>query len=360
MGLFLHAAFLQALSWFSIAFLPSTSISFFTVTFYLLLSNLGASFVEVANDAIVAETSKQLVSNSENSESSSSGELQSFVWIASAIGGVLGNLVGGLAIDKFSPQLMFSAFGIILTIQFLITTLVHESNLDLPKNTSSVGIKKQLAELFAALQKPEISYTIGWFAASFAIIPALTGTMFYYQTEHLKIESSLLGISKVVGQAAMLFWGIIYDRNLKAIPPRKLISSIQVTIAVLMMSDVLFVKGIYRTMGIADSAYVLIFSGVLEVLGFFKILPFTVIMAQLCPQGCEGSLMAFLMSSVALALIISGYLGVALASFVKVTANDFSGLPKGLLIQAACTLLPLYWSSYIPNDVKAETKTKEN
>lgn len=330
------------------------------VTFYLLLSNLGASVVEVANDAIVAETSKQPVSNSKNSKSSSSGELQSFVWMASAIGGVLGNLVAGLAIDRFSPQLMFSIFGIILTVQFLITIFIHERTLELPKNTSNVGIRKQLAELLAALQKPEISYSIGWFAASYAIIPALTGTMFYYQTEHLKIESSLLGISKVVGQAAMLFWGVIYERKFKSIPPRKLISSIQVTIAVLMVSDVLFVKGIYRTMGIGDCVYVLVFSGVLEILGFFKILPFTVIMAQLCPPGCEGSLMAFLMSSVALAMIISGYLGVALASYVKVSGNDFSGLPKGLLIQAACTLLPLYWSSYIPNDAKAETKTKEN
>lgn len=356
----LCAAFLQAISWFALAFLPASSISFFTVTFFLLLSNLGASVVEVANDAIVAETSRQLVPSSKDSKPSSSGKLQSFVWMATAIGGVVGNLVGGVAIDKFSPQLIFLVFGIIVTIQFLITVFIHEKALDLPKNTSSLGIRKQLAELLAALQKPEISYSIGWFAASYATIPALTGTMFYYQTEHLKIESSLLGISKVIGQAAMLLWGVMYEKNFKSISPRKLISSIQVAMAVLMISDILFVEGIYRSMGIPDCVYVMVLSGVLEILCFFKILPFTVIMAQLCPPGCEGSLMAFLMSSVALAMIVSGYLGVALASYVKVTGNDFSGLQRGLLIQAACTLLPLYWASYIPNDIKAEAKTKEN
>lgn len=112
-------------------------------------------------------------------------------------------------------------------------------------------------------------------------------------------------------------------------------------------------------MGVPDSAYVVIFSGLLEVLFFFKILPFTVLIAQFCPPGCEGSLMAFVMSAIALAFIVSGYLGVALASYVGVTGNDFSGLPLGLLIQAVCTILPLYWSSCIPHYVKSKYRRKK-
>ncbi|CDP04147.1 unnamed protein product [Coffea canephora] len=352
-------AILQSISWLAIAFLSRTSISFFMVTFLLLLGNFGASIVEVANDAIVAETSKQPAS-SKNSKPSSSGKLQSFVWMASAIGGVAGNLLGGVAIEHFSPQVIFWMFGIILTIQFLITAFIHESFLNLPKTSSSLGIKNQLSELLAALRKPEIFCSIGWFAATYAIVPSLIGTMFYYQTEHLKIESSVLGISKVVGQAAMLLWGVIYEKYLKLAPPRKVISSIQVTLAVFMLSDILFVKGVYRAMGFPDSLYVVVFSGVLEVLFFMKILPFSVLMAQLCPAGCEGSVMAFLMSSIALALIVSGYFGVALASYFSVTGNDFSGLPVALLIQAACTVLPLHWSYFVPDAVKSKTNAKEN
>ncbi|GMP70944.1 hypothetical protein CsSME_00029560 [Camellia sinensis var. sinensis] len=97
-----------------------------------------------------------------------------------------------------------------------------------------------------------------------------------------------------------------------SVPPKKLISAIQLTMAVFMVSDVLFVKGIYRRMGMPDSVYVLVFSGLLEVVCFFKILPFSVLVAQLCPPGYEGCLMAFLTSSIALAFIVSGYLGVAL------------------------------------------------
>ncbi|GFY81828.1 major facilitator superfamily protein [Actinidia rufa] len=350
-------AFLQAVSWIVIACFSPSNISFYMITLYLLLGNLGASIVEVANDAIVAEAGKQTTTSSKDSQSSSSGELQSFVWMASSIGGVLGNLLGGIAIDQVSPRAMFFLFGIILAIQFFITVTIHESSLNLPKTPSNVGVRKQLSELLVALRKPEIAHSITWFSVSYAIIPALTGTMFFYQTQYLEIDSSVLGISKVFGQVAMLIWGVMYNQHLKFVPAKKLISAIQFVMAVFMVSDVLFVKGIYRRMGIPDSLYVVVFSGFLEVLCFFKILPFSVLVAQLCPPGCEGSLMAFLTSAIALAFIMSGYLGVALASRIGVTENDFSGLSTGLLIQAACTLLPLYWSSCIPDEPK--TKRKE-
>ncbi|CAH9143027.1 unnamed protein product [Cuscuta epithymum] len=343
-------AFLQALSWIVLALLSYSTISFSTITIYLLLSNLGASVVEVANDALVAEIGKQTPS--------SGGELQSFVWMASSLGGVLGNLLVGICLNRISTQAMFLLFAALLSLQFLVTLFIKETHLDIPRSTVSnnQGMKKQLSNLLAALQKPEISYSILWFSASFAAVPALTGTMFYYQTQELKIDTSILGFSKVFGQIAMLLWGIVYNKHLKSVSPRRLISAIQVCMAVFMFSDVLFVKGLYRTIGVPDSLYVVVISGVLEIMCFFKILPFSVLMAQLCPPGCEGSVMAFLMSAVALALIVSGYLGVALASYVMVTEDDFSGFPSGLVVQAVSTLVPIFWSSWITESTKEKTK----
>ncbi|KAL6127386.1 hypothetical protein ACLB2K_075427 [Fragaria x ananassa] len=146
----------------------------------------------------------------------------------------------------------------------------------------------------------------------------------------------------------MLMWSVLYNRHLKSVTPRKLISAIQVTMALFMISDALFAQGFYQNMGLSDNFYVVIFSGLSEVLLFIKILPFSILVAKLCPPGCEGSLMAFVMSAIAVAFIMSGYLGIALASYVGVTGNDFSRLPLALLIQAFLTLLPLYWSPCIP------------
>ncbi|XP_010672067.2 probable folate-biopterin transporter 7 [Beta vulgaris subsp. vulgaris] len=351
-------AILQLLSWVAVAILASSSISVSILSFFLLLSNLGASIAEVANDAIVAEISKQ-PTFSKKGQSSSAGGLQSFVWMASSLGGVIGNLAGGVAIEKFSTRTIFLTFSSVLTVQLLITILVDERSLNLPKNQSSGGMKKQFAQLANALCKPDIAYSIGWLVASYAMVPVLTGTLFFYQTEALEIDSSVLGISKVFGQVGMLFWSYVYNKRLKTASPRKVISALQATMAVFMVSDVLFVNKLYQQMGVPDSVYVVVFSGLLEVLIFFKILPFSVLIAQLCPPGCEGSLMAFVMSAIALAMIVGGYFGVALASFVGVTGNDFSGLPRGLLIQAACTIIPLFWSSWIPDLIKPDVAKKE-
>ncbi|XP_011015763.1 PREDICTED: probable folate-biopterin transporter 7 [Populus euphratica] len=351
-------AFLQAVSWLAIAILSPSGISIVTLSLCLLLSNLGASIAEVANDAIVAEIGKQPTSPPKKSQSYSSGELQSFVWIASSAGGVLGNLLGGIAINIYGPQAMFLFFSLAVAVQLFIIVTVRESSLNLPKSSSRVGIRKQLSELSVALQKPEIAYSITWLAASNAIIPSLTGTMFFYQTQYLNINSSVLGISKVFGQAAMLLWSVIYNRFLKSVPSKKLIAAIQGVMAAFMLSDVLFVKGVYRSMVVPDLLYVIVFSGLLEVLFFIKILPFNILIAQLCPSGCEGSLMALVASATALSFIVSGYLGVALSSCVGVTGSDFSGFPCALLIQAVCTLLPIYWSSCIPDDKKPESRSK--
>ncbi|XP_062119687.1 probable folate-biopterin transporter 7 [Humulus lupulus] len=360
-------AFLQALSWLALAIISPSSISITTMALYLLLSNLGASIAEVANDAIVAEVGKQQQPTSSKTSqpspspasSSSSGELQSFVWIASSAGGVLGNLLGGLIINRVSPQKMFLLFGLLASLQLFVTIMVRESSLNLPKRASDSGVRKQLSQLTIALRKPAIARSITWFALSYAVIPALTGTMFFYQTEHLKIDSSVLGISKVFGQVAMLLWSIVYNGSLKRMASsRTIIAGLQVAMALFMLSDVLFVKGVYRSIGVPDGVYVVIFSGLLEVLFFFKILPFSVVIARLCPAGCEGSLMALVMSAVALAMIVSGYLGVALAAYVGVTpANEFSGLPKAIAIQAVCTLVPLFWSSCIPEDEQEKSSS---
>ncbi|KAD1111710.1 hypothetical protein E3N88_43287 [Mikania micrantha] len=137
---------LQAISWFAIASSTST-ISFFTITIYLLLGNLGASIVEVANDAVVAECTKQSTNNS---------DLQSYAWVAASIGGISGNLVGGVSVDRFSPHAMFLFFGILLILQFFITVSISEKSLSLPKNQSKHDIRSQFSELLLVLRKPEI------------------------------------------------------------------------------------------------------------------------------------------------------------------------------------------------------------
>lgn len=297
---------------------------------------------------MVAELGKQSTSSTE--ETNQSGELESFVWMASSLGGILGNLIGGISIDRLSPQSNFLFFGIITGVHLLLTIKTRESSLNLPKNRT-LGIKKQLSYLWSTRRKLDILYAITWFAASYAVVPDMSSTMFFYCTQ-FKIKKSVSGLGKVFGQVIKLIWSVIYKRRQKSIPTRKIICDIQVMMAVMMIFDALFVEDFFQRLGVSNSVYVVVFSGISDVLLFFKILPFSVLMARLCPPGCEGSLMAFAMSAEAIAVIVSGYWGVLVTSYLGVTINDFSKFPHAFLVQAICTLLPLLFSSWIPDDLK--------
>ena len=348
----LVAALLQAVSWLAISLWPAISLPVLTI--FLLLSNFGASICEVANDAIVAEAGKQVTS------SSGSGQLQSFAWMFGSSAGALGNLLGGVALSYFSPKIMFLFFAILLVIQFFTTVAIPESSLRLPKAATNLSaltsIRKQVKELSCALCMPEMFWSIIWFTLSYTVIPFLLGTMFFYQTEVLRLDSSVIGLSKVFGQVALLAWSMSYNKYFKTMSARKVLSVLQFALALVMLSDVLFVQGIYRKIRIPDSIYTIIFSGLFEGLMLFKVLPFSVHIAKLCPAGCEGSVMAFVMSALALATIVSGYLGVVLAAFMGVSGDDFSALPACLLIEAACTMLPLCCSSLIKERREKEKK----
>lgn len=318
---------------------------------YLLVSNAGASIAEVANDAIVSELGKH--------PSSSAGEIESFVWMASTVGGLLGNLLCCMAVGRFYSHSNFKLFGLLLTVQFLLTVATRERSLNLYRKPSKESVGKQAYDLWSVLNRPEIAYPVMWFAASYAVIPALTGAGFFFQTHHLKLDPSVLGLSKVFGQAVTLLWSFVYNRRLNTISPKKIICDIQVTMAIFLILDALSVEGFFERFGISDSVYTVFFSGFIDVLSFFKILPFGVLMARLCPPGSEGSLMAFSTSAVALAFMVSGYTGIVLASFFGLDGVDFSKLPHAILIQAICTLLPLFWASWIPDETRSKHKRKK-
>ena len=93
-----------------------------------------------------------------------------------------------------------------------------------------------------------------------------------------------------------------------------------------------------------------VFSGFQEAILQFKILPFSVMLARLCPPGCEGSVMAFFASSFALANIFGGYFGIVVAGYFRVSEEDSIGLPTGIVVGAACSLVPLLFLSWIPGN----------
>ena len=116
-----------------------------------------------------------------------------------------------------------------------------------------------------------------------------------------------------------------------------------------MLTDIFLMKKLNIQLGIPNEDYNIGASTFVEAIDQFKLLPFTMLLAQLCPASCEGSLTALFMSVKCLGSIVSGYSGVSLASFLGVSSGNYSRLPLGIFIQSMATLVPLTWISFIPD-----------
>ncbi|KAL2530873.1 Major facilitator superfamily protein [Forsythia ovata] len=309
---------LQVLSWGSLALIPVASEALPALMACVLVTNLGASIQEVAKDALVAEYGQK----------NKTPGLQSYAFMASAVGGVLGNLLGGFFLLKTQQtKSMFLAFAALLTLQLMISLKTKEESLGLPQpsNYSIVresipeSIRKRYSDLMMAVKEERILRPLLWVVSSIVMIPTLSGSIFCYQTQCLNLDPSIIGMSRVTGQLLLLSLTLLYDRLGRSIPMRKLVGIVQFLYASSLLLDLVLVKQINVQLGIPNEVFALCFSGLAETIAQFKLLPFLVLFANLAPPGCEGSLMSFLASALCLSSIISGFFGVGLASFLGIT-----------------------------------------
>ncbi|XP_074581480.1 putative folate-biopterin transporter 8, chloroplastic [Curcuma longa] len=340
-------AFLQLMSWGTLALFATNRKIFSLQMTCILFGNLGASVTEVVSDALVAELGR----------TRREGELQSHAFIALAAGALLGNLSGGFIMLKIQePNMMFFTFCFLLALQLALSLTTRETSLysrssskyQIVRSSISENLSSKVSNLVAAINEERIFYPLSWVVASVAIVPILSGSMFCFQTQFLKLDPSIIGLSKVIGQMMVLCATVFYDKYLKRIPMRKLMFGMQILYAFSLLTDFFLVKQINTKLGIPNEVYVLCFSALAEACAQFKILPFSVLFSQQCPSGCEASLFAFFASAMCLSSIFSGVIGVGLASLIGVSSGDYSRLHLGILFQFISAFIPLAWISCLP------------
>ncbi|KAJ4982221.1 hypothetical protein NE237_033058 [Protea cynaroides] len=190
---------------------------------------------------------------------------------------------------------MFLLFALLMCVQLAISSKTKETSLSLPqpsvhyliRNSLSENLLKLFSNLLTAISEVSISSPLIWVVASIAMVPDLWGTIFCHQTHCLKIDSSIIGMSKVIGQLILLSAAVLYDWYWKTVPMKKLIGTVQIVYAVSLVLDFVLLKQINLKLGIPNEAYVLCMSGLGESIAQFKLLPFSVLFANLCPPGSE-------------------------------------------------------------------------
>ncbi|KAA8548898.1 hypothetical protein F0562_000582 [Nyssa sinensis] len=349
---------LQVLSWGLLALIPVAGEALPSLMACVLLSNFGASITEVAKDALIAEYGQKNKING----------LQSYAFMGLAAGGILGNFLGGFFLLKTQqPKFLFLVFTALLSLQLAISLATREdslglpqlSNLNLVRKSISGSIRKQYSDLMMAISEESICGPLTWIVASISMVPILSGSIFCYQTQCLNLDPSIIGMSRVTGQLMLLSMTVLYDRFWKNIPMRKLIGTVQILYASSLLLDLFLVKQINLKLQIPNEVFALCFSGLAETIAQFKLLPFQVLFASLAPPGCEGSLTSFLASALCLSSMVSGFLGVGLASLLGITYADYSSLPVGIGIQFLAALMPLWWLFQVPSSQTVTEKEKK-
>ncbi|KAB2014780.1 hypothetical protein ERO13_D09G231400v2 [Gossypium hirsutum] len=343
---------LQILSWGQLALIPVTGQTLPSLMACVLLSNFGASIEEVSKDALVTE----------HGQKHRIKGLQSYSFMALAVGGILGNFLGGYFSHKLQPRTMFLIFSALLSFQLAISSseCLGLSHRQTPTGKSITdNIRKHLSGLMIAISEDTISKPLTWILTSIAMVPILSGSTFSYQIQCLNLDLSVIGMSKVIGQLMLLSLTLIYDNHWKQIPMRKLVGGIQFVYAFTLLLDLILVRQINAGIHISNEVFTLCFSGLAETLAQFKILPFMVLLATLCPQGCEGSFTSFVASTVCLSSLVGGFWGVGLAALLGIKGGDYTSLPVGLLIQFVAALLPLGWIHQLPMSCPAEKEMKK-
>lgn len=373
----------------------------------LTVQNLGSAMADVVVDAMIAEAVRF-------ERAAFTGDLQSLSWLAMAIGGICGSLLGGYALTNIEIGQIFLLFSLLPSIQLLSCGLVKENPLGskfLPELSNSgssqivngdnnvldedssnsersristsrrkkrrtnkkkravIKSKSQISEkdgslvlqwfrtlkmaacsLYSAFRQPIILRPMAWFFLAHVSVPNLSTVMFYYQTEFLNLEASFLGTVRVVGWLGLMLGTFTYNHYLKKMRLRRILMLAHVGYSFMSLLNIALVARTNVVFGISDKIMVLCGSAFHDAIHQFKFMPFLILSGRLCPPGIEGTLFALFMSINNLGATIGSFMGAGLASVLNISSGSFDNLLLGMVIQVLCTFIPIAFLFLIPKE----------
>ncbi|GKA37767.1 probable folate-biopterin transporter 4 [Tanacetum coccineum] len=315
------ATLLSLFPWVIVGLQESVRNSRNQLMVFLLLQNLGSAMADVVIDAMIAEAARL-------EKAKFAGDLQSVSWMAMALGGICGSLLGGYALINFQMENIFLLFAVLPMAQLLSCTFVKESPVSSntsPKDSGFDGLNGSISD------ENESSNQMR-------------------KTNSLRRKKS----SKQKKKRKV-------NRSKDQMPEKDRSFMSQLLQSLKMAGFTLFKA--FRQPIIMRPNWALVFPGqgdnakslnshVLlpnrRVLTWF--MPFLILSGHLCPPGIEGTLFALFMSINNLGATIGAFLGAGLASVLNISSGSFDNLSLGIAIQVICTFIPVCFLFLIPKE----------
>lgn len=314
------------------------------VVICLLICSVASALGDVVADSWIVEQSRQ------SQWSNNTSALQSLSWSSTALGSLLTAYLGGMLLDRYSPQVVFGFTALLPLVNGIAAWIIQEEKMiDSDKTLSS---QEQIQRIWQAIRQPVLYLPIA-FIFLWQGTPSSEAAFFYFVTNDLGFGPEFLGQVQFATSLSSLLGVLIFQTYLKRIPFRPLFAGITLISAGLGLTSLVLVYHTNRSWGIDDHWFSLGDSVILAMAGQIAFMPILVLAARLCPAGIEATLFALLMSVWNVSHFVSRELGSLLMQGLGLTSTNFAALDKLIWITNLSTLLPLICLKWIPNQIES-------
>jgi len=185
------------------------------------------------------------------------------------------------------------------------------------------------------------------FIILFMATPTYEDPFFYFLTNKLEFKGSFLGWINFFSNLFTLLAIIIYKVWFKGVSFKIMIVFGSLFSFLISFNSYVIVMRYNVTLGISDYVLTLFSSSILSMVGELVMLPMLSLACILCPSNLEGTVYAVFMAAFNFGGILSGLEGSFLTKMFEITSDDFTNLPRLIMIANFCSLLPLFLLIFI-------------
>jgi len=298
-----------------------------------------------------------MVTSARKDPKSGAEELQSFSWTALAIGGLVGSITAAYLTEVYEPRhcfLVASAFGLVLLITAI--RLPIEAEQIEPSNGVAEGpgfwadLKHNMREVGEVFKLKEFRNINIYIILAGVVRPSFDSFEYFFYMDILNISMWTYSMLGVMSFGAMLIGTQIYSIWFCGFEYRTMIIIDALISMLIQPMKYILVFRLNIKWGLPDLALIMFSSTVMEAFNQCLVyLPFTVLMAKICPRRIEATSFAVLVGLLNLRELISAWMGSAINdNFVGVTKDDMSQYWVLLTISFVCSFLPLAFLWLLP------------
>ncbi|KAI8611011.1 BT1 family-domain-containing protein [Chytriomyces sp. MP71] len=260
-----------------------------TVWFFLALMGLAMS--DVIADAMVVKEARR-------AGEVGGANLQSFCWILSSMGGIVGRPLAGFinGEDGSGSRVLLGGVYSALSLLGCAVTLLHRET-RVKEGWSLARFGGQLTRLLQAIVGNRLVWLpMTWIVLNQAIVPEVSAAMNFWKKDVIDIGADKKAYIDTVGDMFGILGLVLYTRHFKRTPFALLFFWTQIAVALFALTDLVLVYRLNLAMGLSDEFFLIGSGTIINTLYSFQGMPFLVLAAQLCPKDIEATFYAAMMS----------------------------------------------------------------